>query len=300
MEQKIKELIDVLDKAVADFNESIPGIQRDIAAEVERFVKDLDTKGDAIKSSVSNLRKIAAFKDRIYSIIKRSGYEQKVSEFVKAFNQVAVIQNQYFASIAKEFKPTKLLEEIKMQSIGMAIESLTEAGLNANLIKPINDLLVRNATTGGSYAQLTQQLRDFITSGKAGEGVLERYTKQITTDSLNQYAGQYMNAVTNDLSLDWFMYTGSLIATSRPWCEACIKKKYIHRSEFPKLIEGDFPEFKAEGGVIYPKTGLPSGMIAGTNPSNLNVYRGGWNCGHQLVPVSETMVPKSVRAKING
>lgn len=296
----IKKLIDTLDKAVLDFNESIPGIQKDIAAEVERFVKDLETTGDTIKASVANMRRIAAFKDRIYTIIKRSGYDEKVKEFVKAFNEVAVIQNQYFTKLSADFKPTKLLDEIKKQSINSTIESLTEAGLNANLVNPINDILLKNITTGGSYGELTQQLRDFIVTDKTGDGALERYTKQITTDSLNQYAAQYSGAVSNDLGLNWFVYDGSIIQTSRPFCEACVKKKYIHRSEFPKLIDGDFPEFKAEGGEIYDKTGLPSGMIAGTNSSNLTVYRGGWNCGHQMIPVSDIMVPESVKAKLRA
>jgi len=294
----IKKLIDTLDKAVLDFNESIPGIQKDIAAEIDRFVKDLETTGDTIKASVANMRRIAAFKDRIYTIIKRSGYDSKVSEFIKSFNEVAVIQNQYFTKLSEDFKPTKLLEEIKKQSISSTIESLTEAGLNANLVNPINDILVKNITTGGSYAQLTNQLRDFIVTTPEKDGALERYSKQITTDSLNQYSRQYTNAISNDLGLNWFMYDGSIIQTSRAFCEACVKKKYIHRSEFPKLIKGDFPEFKAAGGEIYDKTGLPSGMIKGTNPSNFPNYLGGYQCGHQLVPVSDLMVPESVKAKL--
>lgn len=294
----IDKLIYTLDKAVLDFNESIPGIQKEIASEIDRFVKDLETTGDTIKASVANMRRVAAFKDRIYTIIKRSGYDRKVSEFIKAFNEVAVIQNQYFTKLSADFKPTKLLEEIKTQSISSTIESLTEAGLNANLVNPINDILLKNITTGGSYAQLTNQLRYFIVTTPEKDGALERYSKQITTDSLNQYSAQYSGAISNDLGLNWFMYDGAIIKTSRPFCEACVKKKYIHRSEFPKLIEGDFPEFKAEEGEIYDKTGLPSGMIAGTNPNNLTVYRGGWNCGHQMIPVSDVMVPASVKAKL--
>jgi hypothetical protein len=49
---------------------------------------------------------------------------------------------------------------------------------------------------------------------------------------------------------------------------------------------------------IYAKTGLPLGMKDGTTPENFIVHRGGWNCGHQLVPVSEAAVPEDVRKKI--
>ncbi len=296
-EQIIRNLIDTLDSSVSDFQGSMPAIQKQIASEVELLLKDLDLKGDTIVSSVKNLRRIAAFKDKIFSIIKDSDYTGKVNEFINSFNEVATIQNQYFENISDKFKPTKLLEEIKLQSIDATIDALTDTGLNANLINPIHDLLLKNATTGGSYSELTKQLRDFITDAGNGVGELERYTRQITTDSINQFSGQYLDTVTDDLGLDWFFYTGSLIATSRPFCEACVKKKYIHRSEFTQVIEGNFPEFDAAGGVIYDKTGLPSGMIEGTNANNFTVYRGGYNCGHQLIPVSNSMVPKYLRDK---
>lgn len=296
-EENIRNLLTALDDAVNNFNSAIPAIQKQIASEIELFVKDLDIKGDTVVSNVKNLRKIAAFKDKLYSIIQNSEYGDRVNDFIDSFNTVADLQNTYFESISDKFKPTKLLEEIKAQSIGATIDALTENGLNANLINPIHNILLTNSTTGGSWSEMAQQLRTFITKTDSGVGQLERYTKQITTDTLNQFSGQYMDAVTNDLSLSWYMYDGAIIGTSRPFCEACVKKKYIHRDEFAKLIEGDFPEFDAAGGVIYDKTGLPSGMIEGTNPSNLVVYRGGYNCGHSLIPVSDAVVPQYLRDK---
>jgi len=264
------------------------------------FVKDLDLQNGNIKASVANIRKIAAFKDRIYTIIKNSDYSEKLDKYITAFNEVAVLQNKYFTSISNEFKPTALLKEVTKQSIDATVDALTEQGLNSNLIQPIHDILLTNSTTGGSYQDMVNQLREFMTKTDSGVGELERYAKLITTDSINQFSAQYTNIVANDLGLDWFMYDGSLIKTSRAFCEACVKKKYIHRSEFPDLLKGDFPEFKEEGGEIYDKTGLPSGMIEGTNSSNFPVLRGGYNCGHQLIPVSSAVVPEYVKAKLSA
>lgn len=296
-EKTILTLIDTLEKSVADFDKSIPAIQKEIAKEIELFVKELDTTGDTIKSNVKNMRKIAAFKSKIMLIIERSDYPEQVKDFLKTFDKVASIQNTYFTGLSDKFKPTLLLDEIKIQSINSTIESLTESGLNYNLVEPISDILLKNITTGGSYSELNKQLRDYITTTPEADGALQKYTKQITTDSINQFSRQYTDTVANDLGLDWFMYDGSLLKTSRPFCEACVKKKYIHRSEFPALLKGNFPEFKEAGGVIYDKTGLPSGMIAGTNTSNFVVYAGGYNCGHSVIPVNDLVVPKAIRDK---
>ncbi|MDR2058055.1 MAG: ADP-ribosyltransferase, partial [Dysgonamonadaceae bacterium] len=39
-------------------------------------------------------------------------------------------------------------------------------------------------------------------------------------------------------------------------------------------------------------------MKEDTNADNFIVHRGGWNCGHELIPVSDLSVPKEVRDKI--
>jgi len=295
----IKQLIETLDKSVKDFQESIPEIQRQISSEVELFIKDLDIEGDTIKSSVSNIRKIAAFKDKIWNIIKKSDYSEKLDKFIESFNEVAVIQNKYFESISDKFKTTPLLKEITKQSIESTIDYLTEAGLNNALIQPVHDILLTNSTTGGSWSAMAKQIRDFITANNDTVGALERYTSQVTTDSLNQYSRQYMQTVTNDLGYNWFAYRGALIASSRTFCEACRKKEYIHRSEFPQVIKGNFKEFKDMDGQIYDKTGLPQGMIDGTDASNFLVYAGGYSCNHVLVPTSDALIPKELRDKFN-
>ena len=77
-----------------------------------------------------------------------------------------------------------------------------------------------------------------------------------------------------------------------------VEKKFFHKSEIPELLKGNFPQFKAMGGEIYPKTGLPQGMVPGTNPETFLIYRGGYNCMHQAVPVSEDIVPRSERVRV--
>jgi hypothetical protein len=100
--------------------------------------------------------------------------------------------------------------------------------------------------------------------------------------------------MTKDLGLEWFMYTGSNIETTREFCEVLTKKKWIHKSEIPTILTGKIDDYQCE---IYPKTGLPKGMIADTTPENFQCNCGGWNCRHQLIPVAEAAVPADVRAK---
>lgn len=296
----IRKLIDTIGSSIEGFNNSIPGIQERMSDEVQAELKaiELDAKGN-VKASVNNLRLIIKIKAKLTNIILDDDYIRNLKQYVNGFSEVSRIQNQYFESITKEFRPSELLNEIKTQSISSTLDSLTEKGVGINISDKVGELLQRNITTGGRYSDLVKSLNNYLLSNDKGLGVLERYTKQITTDALNQYAAQYTNAVTNDLGLEWFMYTGPLIESSRTFCEALVKKKYIHKSELPDIILGRFNEFKDMQGRISPKTKLPEGMYDGTTVANFHIYRGGYNCGHQLIPVDEAVVPDAIKRMIN-
>lgn len=294
-QQIINNIITTIEQSVEKINASVPAQQQRIFKEISLLLKDLDLRGDTIQQTAKNLRIIGKAKSKLDEIVNSDKWQKSVSEYLKSFDEITKLQNQYFATLAKDYKPNALLGEIKNQSIDATLNSLTEAGISASVTEKIQDILRLNITTGASYTQMSNQLRDFITTNETGAGALERYTKQITTDALNQYSAQYTNAVTNDLGLEWFQYTGALIETSRTFCVALIKKKYVHKSELASIIRGDFKEFEDADGKINPKTKLPEGMVAGTNVSNFHVYRGGYQCGHQLMAVAEIGVPVNIR-----
>ena len=209
--------------------------------------------------------------------------------------KVAALNDKYFAAVQKNYQPPPILAELQNQSINATVNSLVNAGIDQNITQKIQDILRTNITTGASYPQLTQQLRDFLTNNETGVGALQRYTKQITTDALNQYSAQYLTSVANDLGFEWFRYTGAEIDTTRPFCNAMLDKKFFHISEIPDLLAGNFPEFAANDGKLNAKTGLPEGMVAGENEQTFFVYRGGYNCGHQIVGVPTESVPAQYR-----
>lgn len=286
---------DALDEAVESFNKRIPQTQRDILSEVEALIRDLDFDRDKIKNTVSNIRVIGKIQSRLRQIIFNTGYKEDVQRFINAFNEVTTIQNQYIRTVISDFKVTPYLREIRTQSIQATIDGLMETGMTANVIDRIQNVLRNNITTGGSIRQLTQQVRDLIINNGTGKGILDRYTKQITTDSINQYNRNYIQTATRGRTSGWYLYSGSLITTSRCFCVAMREKKYFHEREIPAILKGDFPEFSDHDCTIYERTKLPDGMIAGTNSANFLVNLGGYNCAHRALPVPENTVPLQIR-----
>ena len=294
----INEIIKQIDDSVIRFNDGMPKVQKELFDEITSLTQKLEVRNGRISATAKNVRLIGEIKSRFERLITQNKtYNGKVNDFTKAFARVESLQKQYFSESVQKFTPPKILSAIREESVNSTIESLRGNGMKASIVEPVREILRTNITSGAKYSDLTKGLREFLIDNKTGEGELVKYVKQITTDALNQYARTNITTVTNDLGLEWFSYNGAIIDTSRPFCVAMHKKKYFTKKEIPDLLKGNFPEFKAAGGKIDPKTGLPYGMIKGTTPDNFLVNLGGWQCQHIANPVDELAVPESKKAK---
>lgn len=296
---EIDDIISEIDKTVEKFNESIPFVQQQLFDEITELTSRLETRNGRIVQSAQNIRIIGQIKQRFEKLItKNKAYKDRVKKFTEAFSTIENLQNKYFTETISKYTPPNTLAAIRQESVNATIESLTGSGMRQALVEPIREILRTNITSGAKFTDLTKNLREFMLDTSKTEGKLVKHVKQITTDALNQYARTNIALITDDLGLEWYSYNGAIIDTSRDFCIAMHKKKYIHKSEFPKVIKGDFAEFKAIDGKINPKTGLPYGMIEGTNAQTLVVNCGGYQCNHELIPVDELVVPQSKKDAI--
>jgi hypothetical protein len=296
----IQKVLDAVDNGLIDFNEAIPAIQEQIYRRLLKFQKELIVQGDTITNSARNIKLLSDLKTDMESIIlDDTDYLESVTKLGKLYEKVDTLNNNYFKALEKKFKPPKVLEAIRKQSVTLMVESMTESGLNTSLITPIREMIMTYTTTGGSYSKMTKELNNFINGTPEIDGALVKYTKQIATDSINQYTATVNSVISSDLGWEWYRYVGSNIKTTRTFCKALTQKQYYHISELPKIIKGNFEEFKAMKGQIYDRTGLPQGMYEDTNTSNFPVYRGGYNCGHQAYPIPTSLVPKNIINSLN-
>jgi hypothetical protein len=292
-EQKI---IKHMEDSVNDFQKGIPEIEKATYEDLLGQVKDLQTQGGKILSSVQNLKLINSIANKLERLLITNGYKDSVKEFLASFNIVETLQKQYFADFNLKFKPSKTLPIIKEMAIDSTLNDLLGQGLQVNIVDSIKSILQDNVTSGGSYASLNTQLRSSITGTEQTDGILQRYSRTITTDSINQYSAQYHEALAVDLELNWGRYVGSNLTTTREFCEYLTKKEWVHKSELPTIIEGVIDGHECK---LSKSTGLPLGMIEGTNADNFKVRRGGYNCGHQFFWVPDVVVPEAVKARVS-
>lgn len=284
-------IVKEIKRSLKGFDKSIPRLQSVLYKEMLTEIKRLDTKGDKIAITVKNLSILTSIKNKLNRLILNREYMAEIKEFAKAFNEVYKLQFEYWKSIERTFKPKPLLKAIRNQAITDAVKSLTTQGISANVSDNIIGILRQNITAGGSYSELASQLRESLVNTPTSKGILDRYVKTVANDSIQQFNRQYTQIVSNDLGYSWYRYMNTDIETTRCFCDRMTDKNYFHISEVPEILKG-------LGCDIYKKTGLPYGMIDGTNPENFFIRAGGWNCRHSIHPVAERQVPRDIREEV--
>lgn len=297
-------IIKKIKQSVAKLSRSIPKSQRKLYEAILEETKRFDTYSDGrIRQTAKNLAVLASIRNKINRLILTDGYKESVKQFAKDFNEIATLQKEYWQEAEGTFKPRTLLKELRKQAIVEVVGKLTEQGIGANVSDRVIDILRTNITSGGSYKDLAKQLRNGLT-GKNQQGILERYVKQVAVDSVNQFSAQYTQIVSSDLGLEWFKYDNSDIDTTRPFCDAMTDQPYFHISQVENLLKAKGLFYMKDGKrtkvPLNPKTGLPNGMIPGTNAENFFVNRGGYNCGHQIRPIRAISVPAAIRASVEA
>lgn len=296
---KLTDIIDTLDNAADSFESIATKEQKKLFDEVLTLAKDLETDTlGKVKQTIGNLKRLTQIKAKLAALAKDKDWAAGIAKFAQYFGTLQKMQNEYYSQHFPEatFSETakKKNELMKQLAVQNTIEALMGDGLKANVTDKLNDILLRAVTTGAKYSDLQEELRAHLMGKDGGQGALVRYTTAYATTALSQYTGQHNKLLTDDLDTEWFMYTGSNKETTREFCEHLTAKKYIHRSEIPTILTGKIDDYQC---AIYPKTGLPYGMIEGTTPENFQCNCGGWNCRHQLVPVADAVVPAHLRAR---
>lgn len=300
-----EKILSTISKAIDKFDKQIPAIQKKMLQAIEEQLQRLDTDDTGnLKQTVKNIQVLGSIKNKLNKIILNKQYLKNVKEFAEVFNTLATVQNEYWTSVEKDFKPKPLLREIRIQAIDAAVQNLTASGIGKDVTGRISQMIQSNITSGGSLFKLQRVLHGEIVGTKEFSGFLDKYTKQVVVDSINQYNAAYTQIVSQGLNYEWYAYQGSDITTTREFCFAMTDLRYFHVSEIPRLLAAKdliyINEFTKETGPvrIYKKTGLPYGMIPGTNTTNFFINRGGYNCGHQIRPVSVDLVPKSRQEEV--
>lgn len=284
-----KKIVNEINDKIEQFMDGLPDLARSSYKDIQGLLNQLklDASGN-IRVSVENLRLINRIKIRLQDRIIGDAYIGKLNDLSKSFQDVTDLQTKYFNNVFSDFSTPEVINEMRRVSVNSTLESLSESSINNTVIQGAMDILEEDIISGASFMDMNEKLKDFMVGNKDVDPKLVSYSKQVMTDSLNQYTANYQKLITDDLGLKWYQYVGPLVAASRPICDALVKKEWVHETELGGISRG----------IVNGKNVGTEGMIPGTNSRNFQSNRGGYNCNHLLVPVAEEAVPKAIRIKL--
>jgi hypothetical protein len=281
IEQKTNRLESIPDAFAADMIR----IQQSKFNDIIGLLNELEFSGGSLVTNKTNLTKIEGVVDSIKDVLTDDEFEDAVSGLLKEFDTQADINYKYFGEVVEDFKVPAIADDILNERKVAAVESLLNS-TDDLLTNPMRQELANSVTSGATRKDLINTFRTLVLGSNDTDGRLLRSTRQIVSDTFALSDASVSNAVADQLGLDYYLFTGGLIETTRCFCRER-NGKYFHRKEVEAWGR------KEKLGKCKTNKGW-AGMMAGTNEKTIFITRGGYNCQHALLAVSEAVVPKEV------
>jgi hypothetical protein len=241
------------------------------------------TSEGLIKQNASN-RKLLLQAQAVFTTFALSpSFHNALESHLSAIPRINRLNQQYFEVIKETFQPNRnFIKSLQKQAIETVNTQILRDGFVAQVKAPLNEILNQNVNSGGSFSGMLDQVRAFVKGGDGLDGRLISYSRGILRDALFNYSRAYQQSVTADLGLKWYSYSGGLIDDSR---EFCIERagRFYHEDEIRLWASLEW-----QGKNRY------------TTESSIFWLCGGYNCVHQLIPVSDVIVPKADLDRVTG
>jgi len=250
-------------------DEALPRVFSKLSDQVIDLASELSLDPKDRAKTLKELIKLK--KDIADTIVTNAPYQVQVAEVIKGFEMLSELSNEYITLAIGDFPEKKALYKAILESnIATTKDALLGAGIRENFGTAIQEVLKDNISGIGTRSELNKTLRKFIEGTPEESAFLNRYIKQTTNDAVMTFNSEYIQTIAEDLGVEYYLYAGTVISDSRAFC--------VSRS-------GRY--FTTDQVKSWANLKGWDGRMKGTNSSTIFIYRGGYNCRHQLWPVSK-------------
>lgn len=262
---------DLIEEIVESFSKKMGGISDDFYALI---VKAIDSSFSFTKGKFREqdfFSDLLEFNAKMEASLAELGYGNFVRDLLEEVQGAEKYTIETFRKVNKLDVESFLKDN---PSKKFAIESveynLRGNGVRRELLQPITDILITNASSGISQIEAKEFIQDYLF--REGKNEFQQWAGVTATDALNQYNGKINQALKVEYDLNGWSYVGSIIETSRGFCRDCVAIGNIDEETMSKKINE------------YSNNGLLYGMA--TTTENVTINRGGFNCRHEAIPIN--------------
>lgn len=240
----------------------------------------LDPQGYILQNAI-NRKVLTSASEKINEVFTSNQYVTSINNYISLAPKIDLLNVKYFTGIEESFKPNRIfLKNLQNETVATLEKYVLRDGLQSQVIDPLKQILNQNINSGGKFSGFLDQIRTYIKGNEQVEGRAMSYTRTYVRNVLFQYSRAYQESITSDLGLDWYLYSGGLIDTSREFCRER-NGHYYHRKEVESWASLTW-----------------RGKAQGTTESSIFILLGGHGCVHFLIPVHLSVVPKEDQNRI--
>lgn len=272
-------LADAIAKAIIDTADDyavlISDLQEIIYNKLLIQLKNLDLDADGyIKQTAANREVLAKAEGVVSEYLPGTQLNGAISEALGVIPKIDALNNDYFSSVSESFKENRIfIRRLQQQTIESIESNILGDGLAAQVKTPLINILNRSVNSGGQFSGFLKEVRLFVEGDPELDGRLLSYSRGFLRDTLFGYSRAYQQAMTADLKLSWYLYSGGVRDTTRPFCQ--------------ERAGGFFSQKEVESWAELSW----QGRNPLTTSSSIFTLCGGYNCEHSLIPVSDIIVP---------
>jgi hypothetical protein len=259
---------------------------------VQFILRGVTTTGGSIDMTASNLAAIERIDGLLRQAMSEGEYFKAAVAFKNEMKAQTALTIEYFGAVTGGEVATAFGDALVVTRQAQALELILGSGVRAGFVEPLKDQLLAAVANNAGISTTLESLQTFILGNDQVDGRLLRYARTYASDIFATTDRAYTQVVADDLGLDWFLYTGGEMDTTRCFCDKR-NGRYFHREEIRSWGR------KENLGECNTGEGW-AGMARGTNEDTIFTYVGGYNCQHSLAPVSVFIVPiEQVRSSID-
>jgi hypothetical protein len=280
---KLKE--DYIAKLLVKLDKDVNSLQKKLFEQLmEKYLNKFVSENRKLTKNVDNFKLINNL-DNIFSEFNRQFGNDIIKEIGEKIIQATALTDNYWrdginvsdATFASMKENTKWIYErlgITEQGNIIAGSYLDNLAKMPEVQTKIRNYITNNVVSGAGITAFQKGVKDLIVGTKDAPGVVLQYHKQYTFDVFNQVDQAINNTYADTLGLEYFIYLGTIIDTSRCFCVKRAGNVY-HKS--------DAMNWKNDASLLswYKK-----------NPYNPLIDRGGFNCRHEIQWIPESMAKR--------
>lgn len=219
----VDNIINALDKRTGTAQNAL------FRAMVEDFVDKLDKDGDRIKNTQRN-RDLVSNIDKVYeSYITTGQGAQLAASVVSGVSRIVQFNQKYFHSFGEKAKLAPVDKEVK-ETVGAWLGITQKGGVEKNgyletLVKDYDTLqtlkdMGMNVVIGQKgFFEARKDMQDYIKGGEGKTGRLKSYYNNYVYDMFSQVDRSAGKIYGDKLQLNYAIYEGGIIKTSRQFCK---------------------------------------------------------------------------------